>query len=123
MEVVERVENLLVDLRHAAEELDVVEEQAVDAPYPFAERGDRPLGPRLFEARREPFARHVPDLRILRVRLDVVPDRMEEMGLAKSGTRGDQKGIVGFRGGFRDRHRGSVGEAVALSLDEVLERR
>ena len=53
---------------------------------------------------------------------DVVPDRVEEMGLPETRARGDEERIVFLRRLFRDRDRGTVGESVALSDDERLER-
>src|SRR5881396_1592923 len=122
VQVVEGVEEFLVNLRHATQKLDVIDHEAIQAPHPFSERGQGADLLRVGEARRERLAGHVHHLRFLRMGYDVVPDRVEEMGLPEPRARGDEERIVFLRRLFRDRHRGAVGESVALPDDERLER-
>src|SRR2546429_5438292 len=88
------MEQFLVNLRHAAEELDVVNQKAIHAANPFPERGQGADLLRVGEARRERFAGHVQHFRFLRMGGDVVPDRMEEMGLPEARAGRDEERVV-----------------------------
>ena len=122
MEFVEGVEQLFVDLRHPAEELDIVDEEAVHPAHPLSERPQCALLAGLGQTRPERLTGQVEDLRTVHVRCDVIPDRMEEMRLPEAGARRDEEGVVGLRGLLRDRDRGRVGEPVALADREAFER-
>src|SRR2546430_12352928 len=121
VEFVEGVEQLFVDLRHPAEELDIVDEEAVHPAHPLSERPQRALLAGLGQTRPERFTGQVEDLRTGLVRCDIIPDRMEEMRLPEAGTRRDQERVVGLRGLLRDRDRGRVGEPGALADREAFE--
>src|SRR5207249_8562109 len=96
----EAVEQFLVNLRHAAEELDVVDQKAIHAANPFPERGQGADLLRVGEARRGRFAGHVQHFRFLRMGGDVVPDRMEEMGLPEARAGRDGSGLYSLAGCF-----------------------
>ena len=122
VQIIERVEQFLVNLRHATQELDVIDQEAIHAAHALPERGQGADLLRGSEARRERFAGQVQHFRFLRMGRDIVPDRMEEMGLPEARARRDEERIVLLGRLLRDRDRGAMGEPVALPDDERLER-
>ena len=55
------------------------------------------------------------------MRLDVVGDRVEQVGLADAGRAVEEQGVVGLAGLLGDGESGGVGEAVAVADDELVE--
>jgi len=53
--------------------------------------------------------------------LDVVPDRVQQVGLAEAGVPVDEKWVVGAPRGFGDGLGSGVGQAIRRSGHEVLE--
>ncbi len=73
------------------------------------------------ERGREVLAGGVADLEAAAVALDVVADRVQEMGLAEAGSAVEEERVVGLRGQLGDGEGGGVGEAVALADHELVE--
>ena len=54
--------------------------------------------------------------------LDVVADRVQQVGLAEAGRAVEEERVVGLAGQLGDGERGGVGEAVGVADDELVER-
>ena len=121
VQFVERMEQFLVDLRHAAQELDVVEQEAVDAADAFPPSREAAVRSALGQAGCEGLAGQVEDLRPFLVRHNVVADRVEQVRLPEPRARRDQERVVGLGGLLRHRDGCGVREAVALSDGEAFE--
>jgi hypothetical protein len=80
---VERVEELLLGLFFALEELDVVDQENVDVPVAIAELDRLVVLDRDDEFVGELLARHVDDVRIGIGGDDAMTDRMHEVGLSQ----------------------------------------
>ena len=119
---VERVEELLLRLRLALEELDVVDEQHVDAAVGGLERVDAVVMERADEVVGERLDRRVADGQPVAVGGDVVGDRVQQVGLAEAGRAADEQRVVGERRHLGDRERGAVGEPVGVADHELVER-
>ena len=119
---VERVEELLLGAGLGLEELDVVDEQHVDAAVRGLEALDVMAVERAEEVVRERLGGRVAHGRAAAVRGDVVGDRVEQVGLAEAGRPADVQRVVGEAGHLGDGERGGVGEAVGVADDELLER-
>src|SRR5665811_1131043 len=121
VEAVEGVKELLEDLFLALEELDVVEEQHVDRAISLLELVHPLSANSVDELVEELLGRDVADYGS-RIEFDaVVTDGMEEVGLAKTGVRVDEQGVVVASRLLGDGERCCVGETVRLSDDEVVE--
>ena len=121
LEVVVRVEELLLESLFALHELDVVDEQDVAvAIAPLEGQGRR--GPQgVDEVVHERLGGDVEDLAPGVVLGDVVPDGVEQVGLAEAGVAVDEQGVVGAPGCLGDGLGGRVGQAVRRGGDEGLE--
>ena len=121
VERVEGVEELLLRADLGLEELDVVDEQDVDAAVGGLEGvrvaavdgADEVVGERLGGG--------VADGRAGAVGRDVVRDRVQEVRLAEAGRAADEERVVGEAGHLGDGERGGVREAVGVADDELLE--
>ncbi len=78
------MEELLLESLPLFKELDVIDEEHVDLAVPALERGVGLVPNRVDEFVEEPFGRHVPDIVVLIVVVDVVTDGVEQMGLPES---------------------------------------
>ena len=83
VEGVEGVEELLLGLLLLLQELDVVDEQHVDGAVAVLEALDAVVAQRVDELVGEGLQGHVADLEPGMVAQDVVPDGLEEVGLAR----------------------------------------
>ena len=83
MQRVERVEELLLETFPLLQELDVVDEQDVDFAVAALERRVRLVADRVDELVQESFGRDVAHVVVLVVLVDVVTDRVEQVGLAE----------------------------------------
>src|SRR5215831_11516371 len=118
---VEGVEELFLRSFLVLQELDVVDQQhvhvAVTAPEPVLlavpDHVDEVVG--------ELFRADIPHLDALVEALRVVPDGVQQVGLAQAGVAVDEQRVIRLRGRLGDRHRGGVREAVARADDERLE--
>ena len=119
---VERVEELLLGLGLALEELDVVDEQDVDAAVGGLEGVDAVVVERADEVVGERLDRRVADGQPVAVGRDVVGDRVQEVRLAEPGRAADEQRVVGERRHLGDRQRGAVGEPVGVADHELVER-
>ena len=119
---VERVEELLLRLGLALEELDVVDEQQVDAAVGGLERVDAVVVQRADEVVRERLDGRVADGQPVAVGRDVVGDRVQQVRLAEPGRAADEQRVVGERRHLGDRERGAVGEPVGVADHELVER-
>ncbi len=121
VERVEGVEELVLGVALALEELDVVDEQhvevAVAALEPLgalcAQRGDELAG--------EGLGGRVADAETGRVGGEVVGDRDQEVGLAEAGRAVEEERVVGLRRRLGDGQGRRVGDPVSLADDEAVE--
>ena len=121
LEVVVGVEELLLEALFALHELDVVDEQDVAVPVAALE-GQGGRGPqRVDEVVHERLGGDVEDLAAGVVLGDVVPDGVEQVGLAQARVAVDEEGVVGAAGRLRHGLGGGVGQAVRRRGDEGLE--
>ena len=121
VELVERVEELLLELLGALEELDVVDEQHVEVAVAPLEAGHRLGADGVDELVHERLGGHVADPLVAEHGADVVADGVEEVGLAQAGRAVDEQRVVGPARALGDRERGGVGEAVRRADDELVE--
>ena len=121
VELVERVEELLLELLGALEELDVVDQQDVEVAVAPLE-GRHRLGPDgVDELVHERLGGDVADPLVAEHGLDVVPDGVEEVGLAEAGGAVDEQRVVGPGRRLGDREGGGVREAVGGADHELVE--
>ena len=123
MQRIEGVEELLLRLLLALQELDVVDEQDVDVVAVAAlERRGAVVTDRVDEVVRELLGADVshPQLRVVVVH--VVTDRVQQVGLAEPRVAVDEQGVVGLARLLGDGDGGGVREPVALTDDERVER-
>ncbi len=118
---VERVEELLLGLRLALEELDVVDEQDVDVAKAELERVDAAAGEGGEELVGEGLAGRAADRQAVVVGDQEVGDGAEQVGLADAGRPADEQRVVCLRGQLGDGQRGGVRELVAVADDELVE--
>ena len=121
VERVEGVEELLLGLRLAGEELDVVDQQHVDVAVEVLEALERLTVERRDEAVRERLDGRVADGRCGLEGRDVVRDRVQQVGLPESWRRVQEQRVVGLTGRLGDGQRGGVRQAVAVADDELVE--
>ena len=119
---VEGVEELLLRLGLALEELDVVDEQDADVAVGALEGVDAVVVQRADEVVRERLDGRVAHGQPVAVGRDVVGDRVQQVRLAEPGRAADEERVVGERRHLGDRERGAVGEAVGVADDELVER-
>ena len=121
LEVVVGVEELLLEALFALHELDVVDEEDVAVAVAALE-GQGGRGPQgVDEVVHERLGGDVEDLAAGVVLGDVVPDGVEEVGLAQAGVPVDEEWVVGTTGRFRHGLGGGVRQAVRRCGDEGLE--
>ena len=119
---VERVEELLLEALAVLQELDVVDQQDVDVAVAALE-GVAGVGPDgVDELVEERLGRDVAHLVVLVVVVDVVPDGVQQVGLAEAGVAVDEQRVVRPRRRLGDAQGGGEGELVGGALDERLER-
>ena len=121
VEGVEGVEELLLRLDLALEELDVVDEQHVDVAVAALEAVLPVVADRVDELVGELLAGHVAHLGAGVEAADVVSDGVQQVGLAESGVAVDQQRVVGLARGLGDGDGGGVREPVRRADDEGLE--
>ena len=118
---VEGVEELVLGALLAGEELDVVDEQHVDAAVLVAEAGHllvAHVGDHLVG---ELLARDVADGGLRLAALHLVADGVHEVGLAEADAAVEEERVVGLRWALGDRLRGGACELVAGAEDEAVE--
>ena len=118
---VEGVEELLARLGPAGEELDVVDQDDVGAAEVVLEVLGAVAAHRVDEAGGELLDRGVADAQPRAVALDVVADRVQQVGLAEPGRAVQEERVVRLGRQLGDGQRGGVGEAVALADHELVE--
>ena len=121
VERVEGVEELVLRAFLAGDELDVVDEQHVDAAIPLAEVEDAVVAHGVDHLVHEPLGRDVGELQAGAVLQHVLPDRVHQVGLAETDAAVDEQRVVGARRGFGDGPAGGVGELVGRADDEGVE--
>ena len=119
---VEGVEELLLGLGLALQELDVVDEQDVDAAVGGLERLQAAALERADEVVGERLDRRVAGGQAGAVLVHVVGDRVQEVGLAEPGRAADEERVVGQARHLGHRQRRGVGEPVAVADHELVER-
>ena len=121
VERVEGVEELGLRAFLAGEELDVVDEQHVDAAVALAEIEDAVVAHRVDHLVHEPLGRDVGQLQVAQVVQHVVPDRVHQVRLAEPHAAVDEQRVVRARRRFGDGAAGGVRELVRGSDDEGVE--
>ena len=121
VERVEGVEELLLGLGLALQELDVVDQQHVDVAVAPLEPVLPVVADRVDELVGELLARHVAHLGAGVEAADVVADRVQQVGLAQPGVAVDEQRVVGLAGRLGHRDGGGVREPVGRADDEGLE--
>ena len=121
VEGVEGVEELLLGLDLALQELDVVDQQHVDVAVAALEPVLPVVADRVDELVGELLAGHVADLGAGVEAAHVVADGVQQVGLAQAGVAVDQQRVVGLARRLGDRDRGRVREPVGRADDEGLE--
>ena len=121
VEGVERVEELLLGLRLAGEELDVVDQEDVDVSVEMLEALERLSFEGRDEAVRERLHRRVTDCGRGLEGGDVVRDRVQEMRLPESGWSVQEQRVIGLTGRLGDGERGRVRQAVPVADHELVE--
>ena len=122
VQVVERVEELLLELLGALEELDVVDEQHVDLAVAAFEAGHALRAHRVDELVHHRLGRDVADALAREQLAHVMADRVQQVGLAEPGRAVDEQRVVGTGRALGHRQRGGVREAVRRADDELVER-
>ena len=122
VQVVERVEELLLELLGALEELDVVDEEHVDLAVAALEAGHVLRAHRVDELVHHRLGRHVANALAREQLADVMADGVQQVGLAEPGGPVDEQRVVRPGRALGDRHRGGVREAVRRADDELVER-
>ena len=121
VEGVEGVEELLLGLRLALEELDVVDEQHVDLAKAGLEASASSAGERAEELVREVLAGGAAHDQPRVVGEQQGCDRAQQVGLADAGRSADEQRVVGLRRHLGDGQRGGVRQAVAVADHELVE--
>ena len=121
VEGVEGVEELLLGLGLALQELDVVDQQHVDVAVAPLEPVLPVVADRVDELVGELLAGHVAHLGAGVEAADVVADRVQQVGLAQPGVAVDEQRVVGLAGRLGDGDGGGVREPVGRADDEGLE--
>ena len=119
---VEGVEELLLRAFLVLQELDVVDQQHVDVAVAAAEAVLLAVPDHVDEVVGELLRADVPDLQAGVQGLRVMPDRVQQVGLAQPGVTVDEQRVVRLGRRLGDRDRGRVREPVARADDERLER-
>ena len=118
---VERVEELLLGALLVGDELDVVDQEEVDAPV----AGPEVVDPALLDARdelvRELLAGGVHDLLAREAGDHRVPDRVHQVRLAEANPAVQEERVVGVPGALGHRQGGGMREPVGRPHDEVRE--
>ena len=121
VEGVEGVEELLLERLLALHELDVVDEQDVALAVAALEGGRGVVPDGVDELVHERLGGDVADVAPGEVLADVVPDGMQQVGLAQPGAAVDEQRVVRTRRHLGDGQGGGVGEAVGRPDDEGVE--
>ena len=121
MKGVEGVEELLLRLHLALQELNVIDEQHVDVAVAALKVGRLVVADRVDEVVGELFGVHVSHLDVRIQAARVVADGVQQVGLAQARVAIDEQGVVGLGRGFGDRDGGGVRKAIARADDEGVE--
>ena len=121
VEVVERVEELLLRALLAGDELDVVDQEEVDRAVLGAELRGAVVADGVDEIVREALGGEVEQAERRVQARDLVTDRVEEVRLAEADTAVDEERVVGLRRQLGDRLAGGLGELVGVADHEGLE--
>src|SRR5258705_6238606 len=122
MDGVECVEELFLRALLTGEELDVVDEEPVEAAIALAELLALLSADRVDELVGELLARRVGDALLRMTRDDRVTDRVHKMGLSKARAAVDEERVVAVTGAFGDGKRRGVCQTVVGSDHEGRER-
>ncbi len=121
VERVEGVEELLLGPLLVGQELDVVDQQDVDAPVSLAEVGHPIEAQRADEIVDELLCGQIEDSELRAGALDLTPDGVQQMGLSQADPAVQEERVVALRGRLRHRTAGRVGELIRVADDEGLE--
>ena len=121
VELVERMEELLLELLGPLEELDVVDQEDVEVAVAALERRHRLGADGIDELVHEGLGGHVADALVPEDGFHVMADGVEEMGLPEAGGAVDEERVVGTGGRLGDRQGRGVGEAVRGADHELVE--
>ena len=122
MQRIEGVEKLLLGALLVDQELDVVHQQDIHGAVLVAEAGHLAVAQRVDHVIGETFTGHVTD-RLLRLPLlDLVANRLHEVGFAHPHPTIEKQGVIGLGGTLGHRPGRSMGKLVARTAHEIVER-
>ena len=121
VEVVERVEELLLRALLAGDELDVVDQEEIDGAVLGAELRGAVVADRVDELVREALGREIEQAEARVEARDLVADRVEQVRLAEADAAVDEERVVGLRGQLGDRLAGGLRELVGVADHEGIE--
>jgi hypothetical protein len=121
VEVVERVEELLLRALLAGDELDVIDQEEIDGAVLGAELGGAVVADRVDELVREALGGEIEQAEGRVEASDLVADRVEQVGLAQADTAVDEERVVGLRGQLGDGLAGRLGELIGVADHEGIE--
>lgn len=115
------MEKLLLGPFFPDEKLNVVDHQHVDVAVTLSEIRHFVVSDGVDDLVRKLLGRQVRNTEV-RAFGHMVPDRIEEMGLAQPDAAVNEEGVVRLSRLLRDRHTGRMGKLISRSYDEILER-
>ena len=121
VERVKRVEKLGLRALFADDELDVVDEQDVDAAIALAEFENAIVANRIDDFVHETLGRDVGELQPRAVREHVVPDRVHQMRFAESHAAVEEQRVIRARRRFRNGAARGMRELIRRADDECFE--
>ena len=115
------MEELLLGALLVGEELDVIDEQGIDATVITLELFNGVILQRLHHVLHEPFGVHVDDFGVFLAILDGIANGVQQVGLAKASATIKEQRVVGTTRIVGHLTGGRTGQLVGLTLDEILE--
>ena len=118
VERVEGMEELLLGAIAAGEELHIVEDERIDAAELIAELGGLVAPNRVDELVHEDFRRHEENFLVAIALPNLMPDRIDQVGLAEADPAVNEERVVFFAGLIRDRQRRGMRELISRTDHE-----
>ena len=118
---VEGMEELLLGALLVGEELDVIDEQGIDAAVVTLELFNGVVLQRFHHVLHEPLGVHIDDFRIFFALLDGIANGVQQVGFTQTGTAIEEQRVVSATRIVRHLTGRRTGQLVGLTLDEILE--
>src|SRR5215470_4058037 len=122
VEIVERVEELLLGPLLARDELDVVDEEEIDRPILRAKLRGAIVADGVDQVVGEALRRQIEQAKLWIEAADLMSHRVEEVRLPQADSTVDEEWIVGARRQLGHRLAGGLGELIRVADDEGVER-